>query len=296
MKVVRSMLTAVAIATVLSASFSWAQCCGGASYNTVGAVAPADASGCGYTVMRTQRRVVYEQQQQTRYRTQYNTVWEEVQVPVTRTVRETAYRTQEYTVRRPVRETSYRTVNYTVRRPVTQQHSKTVNYTVRRPVREMQTRTVNYTVRVPYTEQKQVTYNVRRPVREMQTRTVNYTVRVPVQETRMRTVRKTIRVPYTENRTVTVRGGHWETRQETIPGRSYTRRVRTRGSWSYRSSNLLPHLESRMLPESLLPDSRSHCLPTRLGSFLRNQERDRNKIPLRNRLRTSSSLRYDLQV
>ena len=74
MKLVRSMLT-IATVVAMSASFSWGQCCGGASYDSVGMAAPAvvdgGAGGCGcsYTVMRTVRRTVYEQQQVQRTRT-----------------------------------------------------------------------------------------------------------------------------------------------------------------------------------------------------------------------------------
>ncbi|HMP79368.1 MAG TPA: hypothetical protein PKD54_07945, partial [Pirellulaceae bacterium] len=212
MKLVRSLLTAAFIA-VLSASFSWGQCCGGASYGVVGSTAAAD--GCGsYTVMRTQRRVVYDRQEVTRHRTVTRLVWEEKQVPVCRTVRETCYRTHEYQVRVPIREMS----------------TKTVQYTVRRPVREMQTRTVNYTVRVPVTEQHSKEIMVRRPVTEQQTREITVNVRRRVTEQQMRTVTRTVRVPYTETQTVTVRGGHWETRQEVIPGRTVSRLVRVPGS------------------------------------------------------------------
>ena len=84
------MLT-IATVVAMSASFSWGQCCGGASYDSVGMAAPAvvdgGAGGCGcsYTVMRTVRRTVYEQQQVQRTRTQYSTVYETKQVPTTRT-------------------------------------------------------------------------------------------------------------------------------------------------------------------------------------------------------------------
>ena len=87
------MLTSTAfVAAVLSASFSWAQCCGGAG------------NGCCYTVMKTVKRTVMEQQQKTCYRTVYENVYEDVQVPCTRMVRETKCRTESYQVRRPVRE------------------------------------------------------------------------------------------------------------------------------------------------------------------------------------------------
>ena len=97
MKLVRSLLTSAAFAAAaMSASFSWGQCCGGASYDAVAAAAPASDCGCSYTVMKTVRSVVNETRQETRYRTVYNTVTENVQVPVTRMVRETEMREETY--------------------------------------------------------------------------------------------------------------------------------------------------------------------------------------------------------
>ncbi|MFN9249281.1 MAG: hypothetical protein ACK6DS_19655 [Planctomycetota bacterium] len=80
MKVVRSLLAAATVVAVLSASFSWAQCCGGASYSAVGAAAGGSAAGDAngsYTVMRTQRRIVWEKQEVTRTRNVWSTVSEE---------------------------------------------------------------------------------------------------------------------------------------------------------------------------------------------------------------------------
>lgn len=109
MKLVRSLLTSAAFAAAMvSASFSWGQCCGGASYNTVAAAAPANGCGCNYTVMKTVKRMVNEKQEVTRYRTVNETVYDEVQVPVTRCVKEQKMRTETYTVKRPVRETTTR--------------------------------------------------------------------------------------------------------------------------------------------------------------------------------------------
>ena len=144
-------------------------------------------------------------------------------------------RTETYTVKRPVRETTYKTVNYTVRRPVTEQrpahgqlHRQATCYRkalegshdlyVRRAVKENKQRTVHYTVR--------------KPVTETTMKTVTSHVRKKVSETKMRTVTSIKRVPYTEMKTVKVRGGHFETRTEVIPGRSYTKIKRTRGSFS----------------------------------------------------------------
>ena len=77
MKLVRSLLTSAAFAAaMMSASFSYAQCCGGASYDTVGAAAPDAGCGCSYTVMKTVRRTINEQQQVTRYRTVNETVYD----------------------------------------------------------------------------------------------------------------------------------------------------------------------------------------------------------------------------
>ena len=175
MKMVKSVLTLAAFAAVLSAGTATAQCCCGAvTYQGCG-----DAEGAGnYTVMRTRRRVVTEQQEVTRYRTEVSTVMEQKEVQVSRMVRDTTYQEKTYTVRRPVRETTY----------------KTVNYTVRRPVRETKT----------------VMVNVRKPVTEQRTKTVTVNKRERVTETHNRTVRKTVRVPETYTKTVTVRGGHWK--------------------------------------------------------------------------------------
>ena len=77
MKLVRSLLTSAAFAAaVMSASFSFGQCCGGASYDAVSTAAPASGCGCSYTVMKTVSRVVNEQQQVTKYRTVTNTVYD----------------------------------------------------------------------------------------------------------------------------------------------------------------------------------------------------------------------------
>ena len=114
MKLVRSMLTSAAFAAAaFSASFANAQCCGGASYNTVAEAAPSAGCGCSHTVMKTVQRTINEQQQVTKFRTVNETVYDNVQVPVTRNVSETAYRTENYTVQRPVRETTMKTESYT---------------------------------------------------------------------------------------------------------------------------------------------------------------------------------------
>ena len=128
MKKVRTLLTLVAATVALSAGTTWAQCCGGASYDTVGAAAPANGCGCSYTVMQTRRRVVNETRQETRTRTVNRTVYDNVQVPVTRNVSETAYRTESYQVQRPVTNTVMETQNYTVQRPVRENIQRTVNY------------------------------------------------------------------------------------------------------------------------------------------------------------------------
>ena len=111
-----------------------------------------------------------------------------------------------YTVKKPVYETKTRTINYTVNKPVYETRSRTINYTVMKPVYETKTRTINYTV-----------YNT---VQEQKVRTENYTVMVPEQYTK----------------TVTVKGGHWETRTETVPGPMMKRTVREPGTWSYDAS------------------------------------------------------------
>ena len=81
MKLVRSMLTSAAFAAAaFSASFANAQCCGGASYNTVAEAAPSADCGCSYTVMKTVQRTINEQQQVTKYRTVNETVYDNVQV------------------------------------------------------------------------------------------------------------------------------------------------------------------------------------------------------------------------
>ena len=101
MKLVKSLLTSTAFAAaLLSTSLSWGQCCGGASYDTVAAAAPASGCGCSYTVMKTVQRTINEQQQVTRYRTVNETVYDTQQVPETRNVCETKYRTENYTVQR----------------------------------------------------------------------------------------------------------------------------------------------------------------------------------------------------
>ncbi len=108
-----------------------------------------------------------------------------------------------YTVKKPVYETKTRTINYTVNKPVHETRSRTINYTVMKPVYETKSRTINYTV-----------YNT---VREQKVRTENYSVVVPEQYTK----------------TVTVRGGHWETRTETVPGPMMRRTVREPGTWTF---------------------------------------------------------------
>ena len=97
--------------------------------------------------------------------------------------------------------------------------TKTVNYTVCKPVYETKSRTVNYTVC--------------KPVYETKSRQVNYTVYNTVREQKMRTEQYSVCVPEQYTRTVTVKGGHWETRTETIPGPVMKKTVREPGTWTY---------------------------------------------------------------
>ncbi len=88
-------------------------------------------------------------------------------------------------------------------KPVYEQHSKVINYTVMNRVVENHEKTINYTVMVPVTETKErtVTYNVTKPV--------NYT------------------------KTIQVKGGHWDTVTEEVPGPVVRKVTREPGTWSY---------------------------------------------------------------
>ena len=116
-----------AVASVNTASAAYF---GAVSYRNCGTVQEGSACG-GHTIMVTRKRVVWEQQQETRYRTVRETVWEK----------------QEVEGQRQVAETHYRTENYTVSVPVQKQVEQT--YTVMEP--QPRTRTETYTVCVPST-------------------------------------------------------------------------------------------------------------------------------------------------
>ena len=224
-------------------------------------------AGGTYTCMRTVRETVYDKIEETRYRTRNEVYYEDRQVQCSRLLPETTTRNINYTVMVPTYETRTRTTNYTVCKPVYEKHQKTINYTVRRPVYETCKKTVKYTVCKPVyeTHQRTINYTVKKPVYETCTKTVNYTVCKPVYETKSRTIKYTVCKPVYETktrqenytvyntvreqkmrteqysvcvpeqytRTVTVKGGHWETKTETIPGPVMRKTVRQPGTWTY---------------------------------------------------------------
>jgi hypothetical protein len=71
-------IAAVMLAAVM-VNTGYASCCGAASYKHVSCTAPADYGSAKqhcYTVMKTCRETVYEQQQYTCYKKAYETVYE----------------------------------------------------------------------------------------------------------------------------------------------------------------------------------------------------------------------------
>jgi hypothetical protein len=87
------LLAAITFDTASAAYF------GVASYKNCGGEDPATycCDPC-HTVMRTRRRIVFEQQQFTRYKTVYNTVYEDKTINTVKYVPETHYRECTYEV------------------------------------------------------------------------------------------------------------------------------------------------------------------------------------------------------
>ena len=70
-----------------------------------------------------------------------------------------------------------------------------------------------------------------KPVRETHEKVINYTVMVPVKEECTREVVRVVCTPVNYTKTIQVRGGHWETRTEEVPGPVVRRVVREPGTW-----------------------------------------------------------------
>ncbi|MCF0234439.1 MAG: hypothetical protein HUK22_05610, partial [Thermoguttaceae bacterium] len=181
-----TLLVAAAVLTLATeAQAAW---CGACSYRW------RQPRACEFTsevctVMKTCRKVVFEQEQVTCYRTTFQKVPVTRRVLCTKYVPEVQMREVRYTVCRPVWQNCQKTVACTVNKTVWQNCQKQVPYTVCKPVYE--TRQRQYTVCKPVWEtcQKQVPYTVCKPVYE--TRQRQYTVCKPVWETCQK------QVPYT---------------------------------------------------------------------------------------------------
>ncbi|MBP3558513.1 MAG: hypothetical protein J6K20_12550, partial [Thermoguttaceae bacterium] len=177
-------------AALLAAPLEQAQgaWCGAASYRWCRPRA-CEFTTQSCTVMKTCRKVVYEQEQVVCYRTSFQKVPVTRRVLCTKYVPETRVREVQYTVCRPVWENRQKTVARTVNRTVWQNCQKQVPYTVCKPVYEQRQR--QYTVCKPVweTRQKQVPYTVCKPVYEQRQR--QYTVCKPVWQTCQK------QVPYT---------------------------------------------------------------------------------------------------
>jgi nitrogen fixation protein FixH len=199
-KLLGAMLFVVLSITLMSSTVNAAYC-GAARFRCFRPIVQDYAAirmQCG-TVMRSSKKIVYDQQEYTCYRTVYD------RVVTPRTVTRTQY----------VREMQYREMNYTVMKPVWERKTRMVNYTVMRPVYET----------------REKTYTVMKPVWETHTREIPYTFNRPVYETRERQVPYTVSRPVTYTKTIQVRSGHWETEVCERPGPVITHRIREKGSW-----------------------------------------------------------------
>ena len=219
----------------LSVDTANATYCGAVSYRLWGRCQGVNygcSPQCCHTVMKTQRKVVFEKQQQTCYRTCYDTVMQDHTIQCTRMVRKTHCKQIPYTVCRPVYETCTRTQHYTVHRPVWETRTREIPYTVNRKVWETKTRQIPYTTYRTHWETKtrQVPYTVNRTVWETKTRQIPYTTYRTQWET------KTRQIPYTVNRTV------WETKTREVP---YTV---NKVVWENRTREI-PHTVYRMVTE-----------------------------------------------
>ncbi|MFM8324184.1 MAG: hypothetical protein ACKN9U_04920, partial [Pirellulaceae bacterium] len=135
----RKLLALPALAAILSAfsaNVASAAYCGAISYENAGVVSGDPCAPHSHTIMKTVRRVVYDQEVVQATRSEYQTVYEDREVQRTRYERSTEYREVNYTVTRPVYETREKVINYTVMKPVYETRTKQVQYTVRRPVYE----------------------------------------------------------------------------------------------------------------------------------------------------------------
>jgi len=145
----RLTLTILLVAAgTLSVDTANATHCGAACHRLFGRSQGVDygcSSQCCHTVMKTQRKVVFEKQHQTCYRTVYDTVMEDRTVQSTRMVRQTHCKQVPYTVCRPVYETRTRSHSYTVNRPVWETRTREIPYTINRMVWDTRTRDVPYT-------------------------------------------------------------------------------------------------------------------------------------------------------
>ena len=189
MKRVVSVTLIAAMAILLGfASEARAAWCGAASYRWCRPCAACFTEQyC--TVMKTCRKVVYQQEQVTCYRTTFEKVAVPQRVLCTRYVPVVCQKQVPYTVCRPVYETRTKQIQYTVCKPVYQTCTKQVPYTVCEPVYETHQRQFTVCKPVWQTCTKQVPYTVCKPVYE--TRQRQYTVCKPVWQT------CTKQVPYT---------------------------------------------------------------------------------------------------
>ena len=86
------------------------------------------------------------------------------------------------------------------------------------------------------TKQRKIPYTVCVPKYETRQREIQYTVYNTVREERVRTENYTVLVPEHYTKTITVKGGHWETRSVCVPGPKMRKLVRQPGCWKYDKS------------------------------------------------------------
>ena len=158
-------------------------------------------------------RLVYDEQEVTRYRVEY----------------QTEYREREYTVRRPEWTTETRSRTIRVAKPVVETHDRVEKYTVLKPnwSTRYEERTVDKTEWVEETSSRVEQHTVWKPVDYTEEREESYRVRRPVSETVMQQYEYTEQTPVTAFKTQYVDRGGFVDQQVLHPGQ-----VRNRLRWT----------------------------------------------------------------
>ncbi len=146
---------------------------------------PAAAQcGCGDRIVY---RLVYDEEEVTRYRVEYKTEYQE----------------REYTVKRPVWTTETKTRKVRVAKPITETNDKVVRHTVLKPVwnTRWEERTVEKTEYVEETSSRTQRRTVMKPVDRVEERTERIRRMRPIRETVMEPYQVTRLEPHTTYRT-----------------------------------------------------------------------------------------------